>query len=157
MRTIELVCSLVSVEAREGFSTLRVECLKGISIENNEYVYSNVLELYKGVKQRVVTLNIDDVILKSISKETIFNGAIIAVRCEEHIAGVTQYIDKESNEVNYHLAKDVLDGKRLKGDIQYSPRYIYGGSSILGDILDEGLLSQRKYDELIRKHELGNI
>lgn len=157
MRTIELLCSVLSVETREGFSTLRIECHKGISIVNNEFVYSNLLEVYKGIQQRVITLNIDDVILKGISSDVLYNGSVVAIRCEEHIAGVTQYLDKETSEVNYHLAKDILDGKRFIGDIQYSPRYIYSGLSILGDILDEGLISQRKYDELIRKHELGNI
>ena len=150
MNKLEVLVSVSSVEVRESFTLLKVTSLSA-SIDGIEWFKPT--EVVKGVKSMVTTLAIESEYYARIVGQTpIFNGQILSVLCDEHIAGVTQYLDKDNN-VCIHLSKQVEEGKMKLGDTRLSPTYLFEGDVRIFDA--EGI-KQSVLDRVIDKYEEGS-
>jgi len=70
---------------------------------------------------------------------------------EEHIAGVTEYLDKENNKC-VHYSKAIEECRMNLGDTRLSPTYLFEGDVRIFDA--EGI-KQQVLDRVIDKYEEG--
>lgn len=156
MNKLEVLVSVSSVEVRESFTLLKVTSL---AASKDGVEWFKPTEIVRGVESMVTTLAIESEYYERIVGQTpIFNGQILSVLCEEHIAGVTEYLDKENN-VCKHLSKQIESGKMLVGDTRLSATYLFEGDVRIFDaegikpaVLDRVI---DKYDEGSRRYKLS--
>lgn len=149
MTKLEVLVSLSSVEVRESFTLLKVTTL---SASKDGIEWFKPTETVKGVPSVVTTLAIEtDYYDRIVGQTPMFNGQILSVLCEEHVAGVTEYLDKDNN-ICKHFSKQLESGKMLLGDTRLSPTYLFEGDVRIFDA--EGI-KQQVLDRVIDKYEQG--
>ena len=149
MNTVELLVSVASVEVRESFTLLKVTSLVA---SRDGVEWFKPTEVVKGVSSMVTSLVVDnEYYTKIVGQTPIFNGQILSVLCEEHIAGVTEYLDKENNKC-VHYSKAVEECRMNLGDTRLSPTYLFEGDVRIFDA--EGI-KQQVLDRVLDKYEEG--